>query len=110
MELDFRNEENVLPQLVAIDATTMNSLVEHCRKNVVNIVDVKVIRFGESESPLVNKVGWATAIAKHFSAVVHFSHREVPITAFPDIRSACFADFERREAAGERIFQEEEEG
>lgn len=103
MEIDFRNDESALPQLVAIDATTMNTLVEYCRKNAISIDSITVIHFGESKAELINKVGWATAIAKHFAAIVHFSHRHVPITAFPDTRTAAFADFERREKSGELI-------
>ena len=103
MELDFRNGEDAQPQLAALDATTMNSLVDHCKKNVISIASVTVIHFGESEADLINKVGWATGIAKHFDAVVHFQHRDVPITAYPDTRTATFADYERRKGAGELV-------
>jgi len=110
MELDFRNDEDALPQLVGLDATSMNSIVDYCKKRAIDIKTVDVIHFADSERPLVNKVGWATSIAKHFGAVVHFAHTQVPVTSYPDLRAATFADFERREKAGERVGANDEEG
>lgn len=103
MRINFQDEKDAPPQLVAIDATTMNTLVIYCSKRGIAISSVEEISFGESDTSLLNKVGFATAIARHFSAVVHFSHERVPITAYPDVRTACFADYRRRNAAGERI-------
>ncbi len=110
MELDFRNEEDALAQLKGLDATSMNSIVDYCKKRAIDIKTIDVIYFADSDRPLVNKVGWATSIAKHFDAVVHFAHKQVPVTTYPNLRAATFADFERRNQAGERVGANDEDG
>ncbi len=109
MELDFRNEEDALPQLKMLDATTMNSIVDYCKKRVIDIKTIEVIHFADGDQHLVNKVGWATSIAKHFDAVVHFAHKQVPATTYPNLRAATFADFERRRRDGERVGANDED-
>ena len=103
MKLDFRNEEDADPRLIALDATTVNLLVTYCNKRSIPKSTVDEIHFGESHQPLTHKVGWATMIARQFGATIYFSHDETPIIAYPDIRTACFADYERRKGAGEKI-------
>lgn len=109
MKIDFRGNKSVPAQLRDMDATTMNSLVDHFRKSGLNPVGVQEIFFGDSRADLVSKIGWATGIARYFNALVHFSHLDTPITAHPNAQSAAMADYERRKAAGERIVERRDE-
>ena len=108
MILDFQQDEDALPQLTYLDGRTINSLIVHCQNKAIDPHKVTALHFGPSKIPLPSKIAHATQIAKHFNATVHFSHKDVPITAYPDTRTATLADFERRRAAGERIGNEEE--
>lgn len=109
MELDFRNDDEAPEELKTVNVMTINTLWTYCQKRAINPLSIEVIHFGPGDAPLDTKVGWAAAIAKKFVAVVHFEHKNVPITAYPDTQSAARADFERRRAAGERVYVEQEE-
>lgn len=109
MELDFRNDKDAAPELAKLDALSLNALFVYCKKRVIKMSDVTVIHFGDAKNSLQTKVGWATVIAGKFDAVIQLEHLGVPITVYPDTRSAAFADFEKREAAGERMPAEEGE-
>lgn len=102
-------DQDVSSELIHIDATSMNSMFTYLKKKAIDFKDVKEIHFQGSKASLEKKVGWATVMARHFDALIHFSHQGIPVTAYPDTRSAALADYERRGAAGERVDQEEDD-
>lgn len=109
MKIDFRSDRNAPNQLRDLDATTMNSLVDHFKKRGLKISGIQEMLFGDGRADLVSKIGWATGIARYFNALVHFSHAGTPITAHPNAQSAAMADYERRKSAGEKVIELREE-
>ena len=103
MEIDLRNEAGVNPSLIHLDANSLNAIIEYCQKRAIDSNTVTVVHFAETRRSLDQKIGWASAIAQKLGAVVHFSHTKTPITAYPTIRDATVADYQRRAAAGELI-------
>lgn len=104
MKIDLRLEKDfATTPLVALDATSQGLLLDYCKKRSIKISDIEEIYFGESQMSLPSKIGWATMIAKNFDVIVHFSHLETPITAYPNTAMAARLDYERRRASGEKI-------
>lgn len=105
MIIDFRDDKSVPGHFIFLSATTKNALVEHLNKQGTSKNDVKELYFSGGSTSLQNKIVWATGIAKHFNATVHFAHSNTPVTVYPDIQTAALADYDRRRAAGESIIK-----
>ena len=93
--------------LLTLTGRTFGELGKYLHRRRINVLDVRSVTFGAIKSPLPQKVGLATIIATKMTIIVHFSHRGIPVTAYPNVRDAAYQDYHRRREAGERVETEE---
>ena len=93
MELDLRGQEGTLPAgiakgVTALHACSLADLKIYCQCFAVDLGKLNVICLAEGHGDIAAKARWATEIAAHFDATVHFSHNETELVAFPSTYKA----------------------
>lgn len=107
LDLDFRNDPSAPASLHTLTGMTLGVLVRYLPRRRINPLEIRSITFGAVKSPRPQKIGLATIIATKLNVIVHFSHRGIPVTTYPNTRVATQADYDRRREAGETVETEE---